>query len=108
MIPRSYSRDLALQLNFIYDAARPLEGPFEGQPQTLTRRPLRPIWFYLDLQTRRIDNQCRSYWVFSHSYVVLFMLAEFSALLLVLPRPWFFSRHQSDEIPGQLLRKNAA
>jgi hypothetical protein len=42
MIPRSYSRDLTLQLNFIYDAARRLGEPFEGDLQTLTRRPLRP------------------------------------------------------------------
>jgi hypothetical protein len=36
MIPRSYSRDLALQLNFIYDAARRLGELFEEDPQTLT------------------------------------------------------------------------
>ena len=45
MIPRSYSRDLALQLNFIYDAARRLGELFEEDPQTLTRRPLRPSGF---------------------------------------------------------------
>jgi len=45
MIPRSYSRDPALQLNFIYDAARRLGEPFEGDPQTQTRRSVRRSGF---------------------------------------------------------------
>src|SRR5258707_13148069 len=45
MIRRSYSRVPALQLNFIFDAARRLGEPFEGDRQTLTRRSLRPSGF---------------------------------------------------------------
>jgi glucose-6-phosphate isomerase len=45
MIPRSYSCDLALQLNFICDAARRLGEPFEEDPQTPSRCPLRPSGF---------------------------------------------------------------
>src|SRR5258706_2893827 len=108
MIPRSYSRDPALQLNFIYDAARRLEEPFERRAADANQTSASPIWFYLDFQTRRIDTQCRLYLVFSHSHVVLFTLAAFSAVLLSLSLPWFLSQHQSVEIPGRFLRKNSA
>ena len=45
MIPRSYSRDLALQLNFIYDAARRSPERFEGNHRRQPRRPHSPSGF---------------------------------------------------------------
>jgi hypothetical protein len=42
MIPRSYSRGLALQLNFMQHALYGGENAMAAFP----------IWFYLDLQTR--------------------------------------------------------
>src|SRR4030095_2780473 len=108
MIPRSYSRDLALQLNFIYDAARRSPERFEGNHRRQPRRPHHPSGFIWICRLEADTQMSFNTWHFSHSYVVLFTLAAFSAVLLVLPRPWFLSRHQSDEIPGRFLREDAA
>src|SRR5436189_2217805 len=59
------------------------------------------IRFCLDLQARRSIVKHRSILrVFAIYHVVVFTLAALSAVFFILPRSWFFSRHQPDEIPG--------
>ena len=100
MIPRSYSRDPALQLNFMSDAA--LENDLEATTgANYDGRIARLVLF--GFADSRIDTQM-SFNVGDFRnlkiYVVLFTLAAFSAVFFILPRPRFLSRYQSDEVPG--------
>ena len=100
MIPRSYSRDLALQLNFISDAARQSPERFEGNTGANHDGRIAHMVLFGFADSRADTQVLLNTGHFSYSYVVLFTLAAFSTVLLVLRRPWFFSRHQSNEIPG--------
>jgi len=85
MIPRSYSRGLALQLNFIYDATRRSRKRFEGTTDANYDGRFANLVLFGFADSWPILKCHLILEHFSYSYVVFFTLAALSAILLGLP-----------------------